>query len=86
MALLLLSIFNGIVEPSIGLKSRNLTIGVLVPMTGDWAGGKACKPALEMALESVNSDPRILPEYHLNMEVKDSQVMHELSRLENNSV
>ncbi|XP_048776574.2 gamma-aminobutyric acid type B receptor subunit 1-like [Ostrea edulis] len=42
-------------------------------MTGSWAGGKACKPALEMALESVNSDPRILPEYHLNMEVKDSQ-------------
>lgn len=84
MKLLLLSIFIGIAEPDFGIKSKNLTIGILVPMTGSWAGGKACKPALEMALESVNSDPRILPEYHLNMEVKDSQVRYELTRITHN--
>ncbi|XP_061164182.1 gamma-aminobutyric acid type B receptor subunit 1-like isoform X2 [Saccostrea echinata] len=73
MFLILLSILTGFYKPLLGLKSKNLTIGVLVPMTGSWSGGKACKPALEMALERVNRDPRILPEYHLNMEVSDSQ-------------
>ena len=56
------------------LKSKNLTIGGIFPMSGSWAGGQGCLPAVEMALEDVNKNMEILPDFHLNMEPKDSKV------------
>ena len=43
-------------------------------MSGSWAGGVGCKPAVEMALEDVNNRTDILPDYRLEMEVGDSEV------------
>lgn len=56
------------------LKSKNLTIGGIFPMSGSWAGGQGCLPAVEMALEDVNRNMEILPDFHLNMDPKDSKV------------
>ncbi|PAA88021.1 hypothetical protein BOX15_Mlig008707g2 [Macrostomum lignano] len=50
-----------------------LHIGALFPMSGDWAGGIACWPAVEMALQSVNDHPDILPDYRLVLHPQDSQ-------------
>ncbi|XP_060587127.1 gamma-aminobutyric acid type B receptor subunit 1-like [Ruditapes philippinarum] len=58
-----------------GLKDKNITIGGIFPMSGSWAGGQGCLPAVEMALEDVNSRDDILSEYHLNMDFDDSQCM-----------
>jgi gamma-aminobutyric acid type B receptor len=57
-----------------GLKDIPLTIGGIFPMNGSWAGGPACKPAVELALQKVNANPDILPQYKLNMQSNDSQV------------
>lgn len=43
-------------------------------MSGSWAGGQGCLPAVQMALEDVNSRDDILPEYRLHMDYNDSQV------------
>ena len=57
-----------------GFKSKNLTIGGIFPMSGSWAGGQGCLPAVWMALKDVNERPDILPNYRLNMDYNDSQV------------
>ena len=57
-----------------GIKDKNITIGGIFPMSGSWAGGQGCLPAVQMALEDVNSRDDILSEYHLNMDFDDSQV------------
>ena len=59
---------------SYGIKNKNLTVGGIFPMSGSWAGGQGCLPAVEMALEDVNSREDILPEYRLHMDYNDSQV------------
>ncbi|CAI2356646.1 unnamed protein product [Caenorhabditis sp. 36 PRJEB53466] len=41
--------------------------------SGGWAGGEACLPAVQMALEDVNSRLDILPGYTLNMTNHNSQ-------------
>lgn len=56
------------------LKHKNLTIGTIFPMTGGWAGGKACLPAVKMALDDINKRHDVLPDYNLEMDYKDSQV------------
>ena len=43
-------------------------------MSGSWAGGQGCLPAVEMALEDVNNNSEILADFYLNMEAKDSKV------------
>lgn len=48
--------------------------GGIFPMTGGWAGGKGCKPAVEMALKHVNNREDILPGYRLEMVDNDSKV------------
>lgn len=63
-----------------GLKHRNLTIGGIFPMSGSWAGGVGCLPAVEMALEDVNSRLDILPDYHLEMQSDDSKVRQQNKR------
>lgn len=55
-------------------KHKNLTIGGIFPMSGSWAGGQGCLPAVEMALEDVNNNSEILADFYLNMEAKDSKV------------
>lgn len=57
------------------LKDVNLTLGGIFPMSGSWAGGVACEPAVRMALDKVNSDPNVLPNYYLDMRSNDSQCM-----------
>ncbi len=56
------------------MKNKTLTIGAIFPMSGSWAGGKACLPAVEMAQEDVNARLDILPEYKLDMKYNDSKV------------
>ena len=54
-----------------------LHIGGTFPMesgSGGWAGGEACLPAVQMALEDVNNRLDILPGYVLNMTNHNSQV------------
>jgi hypothetical protein len=55
-------------------KDNVLYIGGIFPMTGGWAGGKGCRPAVDMALEDVNSNGSILPGYRLQMFASDSRV------------
>ena len=55
-------------------RTKTLYIGGIFPMTGGWAGGKGCRPAVDMALEDVNSRPDILPGYKLQMVANDSMV------------
>ncbi|XP_046543396.1 gamma-aminobutyric acid type B receptor subunit 1-like [Haliotis rubra] len=57
------------------MKNKTLTIGAIFPMSGSWAGGKACLPAVEMAQEDVNARLDILPEYKLDMKYNDSKCM-----------
>lgn len=47
-------------------------------MSGSWAGGIGCKPAVEMALEDVNARMDILEDYHLHMQSDDSKVSVDL--------
>lgn len=55
-------------------KQKTLTIGGIFPMSGSWAGGVGCLPAVEMALADVNNRTDILPDYKLDMRRGDSQV------------
>ena len=66
--------FLVVLRECFGIKSKNLTVGGIFPMSGSWAGGQGCLPAVEMALEDVNSRQDILPEYRLHMDYNDSQV------------
>ncbi|KAK3579689.1 hypothetical protein CHS0354_025674, partial [Potamilus streckersoni] len=58
-----------------GKKMKNLTIGGIFPMSGSWAGGEACLPAVKMALEDVNNHSDILSSFRLHMEYNDSKCM-----------
>ncbi|GFS03764.1 gamma-aminobutyric acid (GABA) B receptor, 1 [Elysia marginata] len=55
------------------IKNKTLTIGGIFPMSGSWAGGEGCLPAVQMALSDVNNQTDILPEYKLEMDSDDSQ-------------
>ncbi|VDM51650.1 unnamed protein product [Angiostrongylus costaricensis] len=41
--------------------------------SGGWAGGQACLPAVQMALEDVNNRPDVLPGYVLHMNTSNSK-------------
>lgn len=62
------------VPPRPSAERRAVYIGALFPMSGGWPGGQACQPAVEMALEDVNSRRDILPDYELKLIHHDSQV------------
>lgn len=47
-------------------------------MSGGWAGGIGCKPAIEMALQDVNNNPDILKGYKLELMPVDTQVSRQL--------
>uniref|UniRef100_A0A915BDQ1 Receptor ligand binding region domain-containing protein n=1 Tax=Parascaris univalens TaxID=6257 RepID=A0A915BDQ1_PARUN len=53
-----------------------LHIGGVFPMeagSGGWAGGQACLPAVQMALEDVNGDADVLPGYTLRLHHHNSK-------------
>lgn len=56
------------------LSKKKLYIGALFPMSGGWAGGQACLPAAQMALDLVNNRTDILPDYELELIHYDSMV------------
>jgi len=43
-------------------------------MEGGWAGGQACHPAVEMAIEDVNNSTVILADHKLVLVFKNSKV------------
>nr|XP_006812189.1 PREDICTED: gamma-aminobutyric acid type B receptor subunit 1-like [Saccoglossus kowalevskii] len=51
----------------------NLTIGALFPMGGGVWDGSGILPGVELALQHINDNPSILPNYTLRMEWKDTQ-------------
>ncbi|GFN79736.1 gamma-aminobutyric acid type b receptor subunit 1 [Plakobranchus ocellatus] len=55
-------------------KNKTLTIGGIFPMSGSWDRGVACRPAVQMALEDVNNQTDILPDYKLDTQSNDSPV------------
>ncbi|XP_039707146.1 gamma-aminobutyric acid type B receptor subunit 1 isoform X6 [Pteropus medius] len=59
-------------------ERRAVYIGALFPMSGGWPGGQACQPAVEMALEDVNSRRDILPDYELKLIHHDSKTLDDL--------
>ncbi len=46
----------------------------LWPMIGVWPGGQGILPGALLALDQVNNDPTILPDYRLNMIWNDTEV------------
>uniref|UniRef100_T1KDL7 G-protein coupled receptors family 3 profile domain-containing protein n=1 Tax=Tetranychus urticae TaxID=32264 RepID=T1KDL7_TETUR len=62
-------------ETTTEMPLTKLHIGGLFPMTGTggWLGGQGCQPAVEMALEDVNSRPDLLPGYYLSLTPNDSK-------------
>jgi len=44
-------------------------------MSGSWAGGRGCRPAVDIALEHINDKPDLLPGFSLKMLANDSQVL-----------
>ncbi|PNJ21039.1 GABBR1 isoform 11 [Pongo abelii] len=65
------------VPPHPSSERRAVYIGALFPMSGGWPGGQACQPAVEMALEDVNSRRDILPDYELKLIHHDSKTSQE---------
>jgi hypothetical protein len=55
-------------------KTKNLYVGGIFPMIGSWPGGQACLPSAIIALNKVNLNASILPEYRLNLNWFNSEV------------
>ena len=72
-AALAISILNS-VTTTVGSDSPppTLRLAGLFPMQGAWSGGVSVAPAVEMALQDVNSDTGVLPHTRLEMVALDS--------------
>lgn len=46
----------------------------LFPMAGSWAGGQGIFPSVELALDHINANPEVLPDYQLAMVWGDTEV------------
>ncbi|XP_070551242.1 gamma-aminobutyric acid type B receptor subunit 2-like isoform X2 [Ptychodera flava] len=57
---------------SVESSKTNITIGALFPMGGTW-DAPGILPGVEMALEHINANDDILPDYTLQMEWKNSE-------------
>ena len=55
-------------------KRKNLYVGGIFPMVGGWPGGQSGLPSAIMALNEVNLNPSILPNYRLNLNWFNSEV------------
>jgi len=62
----------------LGRKTRTLNIGGIFPMSGAWAGGRGCRPAVDIALEDINHRTDLLPQFRLNMLANNSQVFNHI--------
>ncbi|XP_074654114.1 gamma-aminobutyric acid type B receptor subunit 1-like [Tubulanus polymorphus] len=62
-----------IIGLNVGYKEKTLYVGGIFPMTGSWAGGQGCLPSALLALDDINNQTDILPEYRLEMVYNDSQ-------------
>ena len=60
-------------------KTRTLYVGGIFPMSGAWAGGRGCRPAVDIALEDINSRSDLLPRFKLQMLANDSRVLRSIS-------
>lgn len=59
----------------IGASKPDLRLLGLLPMHGkSWNGGRACLPAIQMAIEDVNADMNILSDYNLRYKWVDTKV------------
>lgn len=68
---------DGRISTVAALDRIALHIGGTFPMESDgggWAGGQACLPAVQMALEDVNKRADILEGYELVLHYHDSKV------------
>ncbi|XP_035709332.1 gamma-aminobutyric acid type B receptor subunit 1 [Folsomia candida] len=56
-------------------RRRELHLGGIFPIngTGGWQGGQACQPAAKMALDDVNNNKDLLPNYKLTLHWNDSE-------------
>nr|QVK45716.1 G protein-coupled receptor [Proales similis] len=54
-------------------KNKRLYLGGIFPMVNGWPGGQACLPSAIMALNQVNTNTSILPEYRLELEWFNSE-------------
>ena len=55
-------------------KKKPLYLLGLHPITGPWPGGNTIQVAVEMALDHINANQSILPEYELTQIVADTGV------------
>ncbi|XP_031575273.1 speract receptor-like isoform X2 [Actinia tenebrosa] len=66
-------------------KSKNITIGLLLPYLsaygyGDsYSAGKYSAPAITVALDRINKDPDLLPNHHINFVWQDTKCNEEMS-------
>lgn len=61
----------------ISVSCVDLHIGGVFPMeagSGGWAGGEACLPAVQIALQDVNDNANILPGFTLKLHYHNSKV------------
>ena len=71
--------------PGLDRKSRTLYIGGIFPMSGAWAGGMGCRPAVDIALEDINNRKDLLPNFKLKMLANDSEVCTLISTNDNDA-
>ncbi|XP_065051020.1 atrial natriuretic peptide receptor 1-like [Rhopilema esculentum] len=84
MLLLTLVLFLGILIQECGTSTSNTTkelkLGVLIPMTGDkWNAGPRFASGIVIAIEKINADPNILPGYNVTFEWQDSKCEESVS-------
>ncbi|XP_035692505.1 gamma-aminobutyric acid type B receptor subunit 1-like [Branchiostoma floridae] len=53
-------------------SKKNLTVVVLVPWTGPWPIGKRMAPAAAVAIDDINNNDAILPDYHIDFVWRDT--------------
>lgn len=53
--------------------TKNLTLGLFVPLTGSWPAGTKSASAAVMAIDDINNDTNLLPNERLMLEVWDDK-------------
>ena len=52
---------------------KQITLGVQIPMTGDWAGGPYFASGISVAVDRINNDPTLLANYNVTYVWRDSK-------------
>lgn len=61
-------------------KTKTLHVGGIFPMVGGWPGGQSCLPSAIMALNQVNLNKSMLPNYRLKLNWFNSEVLFSLNK------